>query len=43
MEALHILRSGNYVIIICNSGIERVSAGIAKEKSAVFRKNLENG
>lgn len=43
MELLHIIRSGNYVIIICNSGIERVSAGIAKEKSAVFEISLENG
>ena len=39
IQSLHDLRNGDYVIIICNSGIEWVSAGIAKETSAVFRKN----
>ena len=43
ISSLHVLRSGNYVIIICNFGIERVSAGIAKEQSAVFENILENG
>ena len=41
MEALHILRSGNYVIIICNSGIERESAGTSLCLSINFAVGVE--